>query len=164
MIHDVEVRNAAGKGLGVFARRGFAPGAFIFRRRHARKVDAAGIRTLSDEDRMHLCELGFDSFAVLAPPGCYLNHSCDPNAMRSGVKVFAWRPIRAGDEITIDYRLNAFDGDAWPCACGTSACTGTVVGSFFALPPERQQAYLRFAPAFIRQEYRRRATRQTQRS
>jgi hypothetical protein len=40
----------------------------------------------------------------------------------------------------------------------------TVVGSFFALPTERQQAYLRFAPAFIRQEYRRRATRQTQRS
>ena len=47
---------------------------------------------------------------MLAPPGCYLNHSCDPNAMRHGVKVFAWRAIAAGEEITIDYRLNAFDG------------------------------------------------------
>jgi hypothetical protein len=105
---------------------------------------------------MHLCELEWDRYAVLLPPGCYLNHSCDPSAMRSGVKVFAWRPIRAGDEITIDYRLNAFDGDSWPCMCGSSNCTGTVVGSFFSMPPERQRAYMRFAPPFIRREYRRR--------
>ncbi len=76
--------------------------------------------------------------------------------MRSGVKVFAWRTIAAGDEITIDYRLNAFDGDTWPCDCGSAACTGEVVGSFFALPPERQATYLRHAPAFIRREYLRR--------
>ena len=41
-------------------------------------------------DPLHLCELDFDRYAVLAPPGCYLNHSCDPNAMRHGVVVFAW--------------------------------------------------------------------------
>ena len=105
---------------------------------------------------MHICELDWDRSAVLLPPGCYLNHSCDPNAMRSGVKVFAWKPIRAGSEITIDYRLNAFDGDSWPCACGAEGCSGTVVGSFFALPPERQAAYVRFAPQFIKREYRRR--------
>jgi hypothetical protein len=77
--------------------------------------------------------------------------------MRSGVRVFAWRPIATGDEITIDYRLNAFDGDSWPCACGSENCTGIVVGSFFALPPERQRAYVRFAPPFIKREYRRRS-------
>jgi hypothetical protein len=76
--------------------------------------------------------------------------------MRSGVKVFAWRPIRAAEEITIDYRLNAFDGDSWPCDCGTGACSGTVIGSFFALPAERQRLYLRYAPKFIRHEYYRR--------
>jgi hypothetical protein len=156
MISDVEVRDAGAKGRGVFARRDFAPGEFIFRRRHGRVVDAAGIASLSDDDRMHMCELSRDRFAVLLPPGCYLNHACDPNAMRSGVKVFAWRPIRARDEITIDYRLNAFDGDSWPCACGTPSCIGTVVGNFFALPPERQAEYLRYAPAFIQREYRRR--------
>ena len=64
-----------------------------------------------------------------------------------------------GDEITIDYRLNAFDGNSWPCACGAENCTGTVVGSFFAIPPERQAAYVRFAPPFIKREYRRRAGR-----
>ena len=157
MMRDVVVRDARMKGLGVFALRPFAPGEFIFRRRHSLVIDRAGIAKLTPEDEMHLCELDWDRFAVLAPPGCYLNHSCDPHAMRSGVKVFAWKPIAEGDEITIDYRLNAFDGDSWPCSCGTEACTGLVVGSFFALPDERQQAYLRYAPTFIRREYQRRA-------
>jgi hypothetical protein len=154
MIDDVHVRDAGVKGRGVFARRDFASGEFIFRRRNGRVVDAAGLARLPAEEQMHMTELGFDRFAVVLPPGAYLNHSCDPNAMRSGVKVFAWRDIRAGEEITIDYRLNAFGGDSWPCACGSSNCTGTVVGSFFALPEDRQRAYLPYAPDFIRREYR----------
>jgi SET domain-containing protein len=157
VIGDVEVREAGVKGLGVFARRAFTTGEFVFRRRHLRVVGHEDIPLLSDEDRMHLCELDFERFAVLAPPGCYLNHSCDPNAMRHGVKVFAWRPIAAGEEITIDYRLNAFGGDSWPCRCGTAACTGVVEGSFFAMPEERQQLLLPHAPAFIRREHRRRS-------
>jgi SET domain len=110
----------------------------------------------SEWERIHLCELGFDRFAVLAPPGCYLNHSCDPNAMRHGVKVSAWRPIAAGDEVTIDYRLNPFDSSTWPCHCGAETCPGAVVGSFFAMSPQRQALLLPHAPAFIRREYRHR--------
>ena len=154
MIGDVEVRAAGTKGLGVFARRPFAKGEFIFRRHNGRVVDEGGIAALSPEDQMHLTELGFDRFAVVLPPGAFLNHSCDPNAMRSGVKVFAWKAIRAGEEITIDYRLNAFDGSSWPCSCGSASCTGTVASSFFALPADRQQAYLPYAPVFIRREYK----------
>lgn len=156
MIDDVEVRAAGSKGLGVFARRPFATGEFIFRRRHVRVVDGAGLDSLTAEERMHLCELDWDRFAVLGPPGCYLNHSCEPSAMRSGVKVFAWRDIAAGEEVTVDYRLNAFDGERWPCACGSATCAGTVVGSFFALPEDRQRTFLAYAPAFIRAEWRRR--------
>jgi hypothetical protein len=156
VIHDIEVRDAGLKGLGVFARRPFARGEFIFRRRHGQVVNTVGIEGLSADERRHLCELGWDRFAVLLPPGCYLNHSCEPSAMRSGVKVFAWRDITAGDEITIDYRLNAFDGSSWPCHCGAPSCTGAVVGSFFAMDPERQRQFLRYAPRFIQREYRRR--------
>jgi PhnB protein len=157
VIDDVEVGEAGRKGRGVFARRPFAEGEFIFRRSHARVVGADEVATLSTVERMHLCELGGDRFAVLAPPGCYLNHSCDPNAMRHGVTVFAWRPIAAGDEITIDYRLNALDGDTWPCDCGAASCTGIVAGSFFAMEPARQRLLLPHAPDFIRREHRRRA-------
>ena len=78
---------AGTKGLGVFALRFFARGEFIFRRRHGRVVTNADVRPLSAEDRRHLCELDFDRSAVLLPPGCFLNHSCDPNALRNGIKV-----------------------------------------------------------------------------
>ena len=156
MIGDVEVRDAGDKGLGVFARRDFVVGEFIFRRRHARILMLEEVDALSDWERIHICELAFDRFAVLAPPGCYLNHSCDPNAMRHGVKVFAWRSIAEGEEVTIDYRLNAFDGDTSPCRCGAANCTGVIVGSFFAMDPERQALLLPHAPAFIQREFHRR--------
>jgi hypothetical protein len=159
VIDDVDVRDAGARGLGVYARRPFAEGEFIFRRRHSRIVSARQLDGVSEWERVHLCELGFDRFAVLAAPGCFLNHSCDPSAMRHGVKVFAWRAIERDEEITIDYRLNAFDGDSWPCECGTSACTGTVVGSFFAMDPDRQELLAPHAPPFIRREYHRRRTR-----
>ena len=159
MIGDVAVRAAGAKGLGVFALRDFAPGEFIFRRRHGRVVGVSEIALLSEEEQRHLCELDFQRSAVILAPGCYLNHSCDPNAMRSGVKVFAWRAIAVDEEITIDYRLNAFDGDEWPCLCGASVCNGLVRGSFFAIEAERQAAYLPFTPAFIRRAYRRRGGR-----
>ena len=72
-----------------------------------------------------------------------------------GRGVFARRAFAEGEEMTIDYRLNAFDGDSWPCHCGAASCTGTVVGSFFAMSPERQRLLLPHAPAFIRRAYRR---------
>ncbi len=93
---------------------------------------------------------------MLLPPGCYLNHSCEPNAMRSGVKVFAWRAIRKGEGITIDYFLNAFGSERWRCRCGSRNCSGEIVGSFFALDAKRQRRYLPYAPDFIRSEYERR--------
>jgi hypothetical protein len=157
VIRDVAVRDAGSRGLGVFALRDFTEGEFIFRRRHGREVQNDRIPTLTPEEQRHLCEIGFTTSAVLLPPGCYINHSCDPNAMRSGVKVFAWRSIATNDEITIDYRLNAFDDDdRWRCECGSDECSGLVVGSFFAMPIERQRLYLPYAPVFIRREHRRR--------
>ena len=157
MLRDVEVRPAGAKGLGVFARRAFDEGELVFRRRHALVTDGAGVQQLSDDDRMHVCQLGVDRFGLVAPPGAYLNHSCDPSAMRHGVVVFAWRPIAAGDEITLDYRVNALGGDSWPCACGAPTCTGTVVGDFFAMDPDRQELLLPHAPAFIRRAHAARA-------
>jgi SET domain-containing protein len=159
MITDVVVRDASPKGMGVFALRPFRKGEFIFRRRHGRVVSNQQLTRLSAEDRRHLTELDFDRSAVLLPPGCYLNHSCEPNAMRTGVKVFAWRAIKKGEEITIDYRLNAFSDVRSRCLCGSKRCKGETVWSFFALDVERQRSYLPYAPDFIVREYRRRDAR-----
>ncbi len=159
MITDIEVKDASTKGKGVFALRSFRKGEFIFRRRHGRVVSNDAIRSLSAADRRHLCELDYQTSAVLLPPGCFLNHSCDPNAMRSGVKVFAWRAIRRGDEITIDYRLNAFGAERWKCACGSASCRGEIIGDFFSLDADRQRLYLPYAPLFIQREHRHRSKR-----
>lgn len=156
MIGDVVVKDAGPKGLGVFALRDFRRGEFIFRRRHGRVVSNARLASLSEEDRRHLCELDYERSAVLLPPGCYLNHSCDPNAMRSGVKVFAWRDIESGEEITIDYRLNAFGEGRWKCDCGSAGCSGEIVGDFFSLDAARRRLYLPYAPRFIQREHARR--------
>jgi len=150
LIEDVVVRDAGVKGLGVFALRDFAKGEFIFRRRHGRVVRNEEIPTLSEDEQRHLCELDWETIAVLLSPGCYLNHSCSPNAMRSGTKVFSWRDVQVGEEIRIDYRLNAFADERWECSCGSASCQGYIVGSFFSLDEEVQQTYLPYAPEFIR--------------
>ncbi len=74
--------------------------------------------------------------------------------MRTEVKVFAWRTIRPGDEITIDYRLNAFNGERSACACGGASWTGTITLDFFSLDEPTRRHYLPYAPQFIRREYR----------
>ena len=68
----------------------------------------------------------------------------------------AVRDISADEEITIDYRLNAYDdGDVWVmrCACDPMRGPHDVVGDFFSLPVEVQRRYLEWAPAFIRRMY-----------
>jgi SET domain-containing protein len=159
VISDITIQNAGEKGNGVFALRDFRKGEFIFRRRHGLVVHNRDIGLLSEEDQRHLCELDWERSAVLLPPGCYLNHSCDPNAMRKGVNVYAWRDISEGDEITIDYRLNAFSDEDCVCSCGSGNCEGHFRLNFFALDEEVQRTYLPYAPRFIRSEYRRRHDR-----
>src|SRR5829696_8233690 len=99
MIKYIVVKEAGLKGKGVFAVRDFSLGEFVFRRRHGRVVGSDEIALLSEKDQRHLCELDWERSAVLLAPGCYLNHACDPNAMRSGTRVFAWKEIHQGEEI-----------------------------------------------------------------
>ena len=159
----IQVRRSGVHGKGVFAVAPIAAGERVIEyvgevitwkealRRHPHDPAQPNHTFYFHIDDEHVIDAGVGGNAAR-----WINHACDPNAMRSGVKVFAWRDIAAGEEITIDYRLNAFDGDSWPCECHSPSCTGTVFGSFFALREERQRLYLPYAPTFIRQEYRRR--------
>jgi hypothetical protein len=153
---SVEVREAGAKGRGVFAARDFAPGELVLRFERGRVVRVEEVAALPAWEREHLGELTARTCQVLPAPRCYLNHACAPNALSDATAVRAWRAIRAGEEVTIDYRLNALDDWTLACACDAALGPHTVVGDFFSLAAELQERYLPYAPPFVQREYWRR--------
>ena len=116
------VRNAGGKGQGVFATRSIAAGETILRndirskRRYSPKeIDAiVASGKLSGMDTDHWDYIGHGKYVLDFSAMSYVNHSCDPNAyceFRTLGKqtLVAIRPIRKGDEITYDYSIQAVD-------------------------------------------------------
>ena len=57
------------------------------------------------------------------------NHSCDPNTTYKGLNVMAFRNIKCGEELTLDY-ASFLDENMEPfiCHCGTSHCRGLITG------------------------------------
>ncbi|KAJ1488792.1 hypothetical protein T484DRAFT_1615991, partial [Baffinella frigidus] len=63
--------------------------------------------------------------------GRYINHCCDPNCYCrvvtvDGIKhivLFAWRDVKANEEITYDYKLPIEDVKII-CHCGAATCRG----------------------------------------
>ena len=59
----------------------------------------------------------------------FINHSCDPNLetriLRRHILYFSLRPIRKGEELTVDYNYDHTD-ERIPCACGARTCRGTI--------------------------------------
>ena len=158
MIQDVVVKETENKGQGVFALRDFPRGAILFRRRYSQVVSNAELALLSEEDQRHKDELDWETSVIMLPPGCYINHSCDPNAILKGNTFYAWKDIRQGEEITQEYRISSFTGERWPCFCGSANCQGYVISDFFSMSVEQQRLYLPYAPRFMQEEYRRRNT------
>jgi uncharacterized protein len=58
-----------------------------------------------------------------------INHSCDPNLysciLKGHILYMSKRPIRSGEELTVDYRFSD-DIDDVPCRCGSRKCRGTI--------------------------------------
>lgn len=62
----------------------------------------------------------------------FLNHSCAPNAAVVGRALVARGAIRAGDEITFDYRTTELEmAEPFTCRCGH--CDGAVIRGYGAL-------------------------------
>jgi len=58
-----------------------------------------------------------------------INHSCEPNlvgrVMKGHILYMSLRPIRRGEELTIDYNFEKNTGHN-KCGCGTPSCRGTL--------------------------------------
>jgi hypothetical protein len=114
-----EIRRIPRKGRGVFTLRAYRPGEVI-ERAPVVQIDAkhwpAIRRTVLGD---HVFEWGTKRMALALGQGSLYNHSSHPNAhgeprIRERVIEFtAARPIKKGEEITIDYRGDEVDRELW---------------------------------------------------
>jgi hypothetical protein len=149
------VRNSRIHGLGVFAQRDYHPGEVILWIDDSRVVDDDH-PLVPGELAKHCDYLEKGKVVLMQEPERHINSSCDPSAYvqtRGGRRcVVARKAIRQNDEITYDYIIDCHGGDIWQCRCGSARCRGTIVSSFFELPPEWQREYLPLLnPWFVRE-------------
>ena len=142
---DVEVRDSAIEGLGLFAARALRAGERIRRINVVREITAAAPLREDLGERADHCDYPDGRVVLLGYPDRCVNHSCDPSAWVRYEGEAAWliarRDIPAGGEITCDYNVNISGGTSWPCHCGAARCRGVTVGDFFLLPVHIQKEY-----------------------
>ena len=85
--------------------------------------------------------------------GWNLNHSCNPNSFSKGKFIYAFRNIKSGEEITIDYSTTNID-KKWKmnCHCKSKNCR-KVIRSVQFLPRGIFRKYEKFMQPFIRDNY-----------
>ncbi|HTP39505.1 MAG TPA: SET domain-containing protein-lysine N-methyltransferase [Steroidobacteraceae bacterium] len=144
------VAHTAGRGLGLFVTRAYAPGERVIAIT-GEPVAARGEYTI---------QTGPDAQLYPSAPLRYANHSCEPNVgIRSdaqGQPAFhAMRALRAGEEVLWDYCMSelelVIDGKpaGFTCRCGAPGCRGEVAGWRHA-PAEVQQRYREWIMPYLR--------------
>ncbi|MFA4873194.1 MAG: SET domain-containing protein-lysine N-methyltransferase [Patescibacteria group bacterium] len=161
MRKGVEIKEAEKKGKGVFALRNFRKGEVVFVNYRGRSVKERDLEKILKSEGDHLNEIDRETWEIMNPPGRFVNHSCNPNAIpkessKKKVPYFALKSIKKGEEITVDYRINAHTGNTWKCNCGNKNCSGKVTSDFFTLSESLQKKYLPYSSKFIKNEYVRR--------
>lgn len=139
------IRKSTTHGRGAFATRTIRQGARIveYRGKRSSYEDACENPDSDPADPFHtlLFEVSDGSVIDASIGGSaakWINHSCAPNCEpieHEGLRVFihAKRAIRAGEELTYDYRL-VFHGrlsnrarKGMACRCGAPRCRGTML-------------------------------------
>lgn len=156
---SVRVGSSPVEGKGVFATEPVQRGDTVLVLDTSQVVDEEDpLRPEEDEQEDHLAYLAGGKVVLLPEPERHLNNSCDPNAylhtVDDEVRVVARRPIRAGEEVTIDYLINTHGGSSWRCRCGADRCRGELETSFFELPTSFQREYLPILEAWFIDEHR----------
>ncbi len=139
-----ELRASPIQGLGAFATRRIRRGARIIEYLGERISDAEADRRYDDDvaDRPHTFLFTVDADTVIdgavnGNAARFINHACDPNceAVDDDGRIFieALRPIRVGEELVYDYRLerdghwrNVF-AERYACRCGAAQCRGVLL-------------------------------------
>ncbi|MBI5470217.1 SET domain-containing protein [Candidatus Kaiserbacteria bacterium] len=124
---EVEIKDSAIEGRGVFATRDFHIGETVFVWDTSHEVNENAVKTLPAEDARYLTRHNGKYF-LMPEPMRYMNHSCEANTRPENGKDVATREIKAGEEITSDYRPQLLKGERLVCSCGTLSCQGFIIG------------------------------------
>src|SRR5690348_16711111 len=100
---DVEVRESAIQGRGLYAKRVFNPGEIVLRWDLAHTIPREELATLSEEERRYTHPLNEQQTLIVQAPERFVNHSCDGNTEVREFCDVAVRRIQVGEEITSDY-------------------------------------------------------------
>ncbi|GIQ88490.1 hypothetical protein KIPB_010746 [Kipferlia bialata] len=137
---DLEVKDAEGKGKGLFAASDIECGAFIIE--YVGDVISKDLmleRLLSYNKEFkhnYIMDFGSGHYIDATKTGNiarFANHSCGPNAetqkwevgAENRVGLFALRDIEEGEEIVFDYQFEWIGEEAPPkCMCGADECRG----------------------------------------
>lgn len=148
-------------GVGVYAKKPMRAGDTILRFAGP-IIDFARAAAKGDEE-CYTLQVDQDHYMDLEPPGCFVNHSCDPNACVRAMRLVALREIPSGTEIRYDYSTT-MDEDWWTmqCRCGSRLCRHQIK-DFKHLDTEAMTRYLRrdMVPPFIAAKYSARNLRPT---
>jgi SET domain-containing protein len=135
----IEVRQSTVHGHGVFAVHALQAGQEVAPYTGLRYA-ADEAHALWDDQLTYLFGLSDGSMIDGAQGGNatrHINHACEPNveaietydaAGELIITIHATRPIRAGEELFLDYALDV-DGEdpaCYPCRCGTARCRGSL--------------------------------------
>ncbi|MBI4291155.1 MAG: SET domain-containing protein-lysine N-methyltransferase [Betaproteobacteria bacterium] len=140
----IVTRNSSIHGRGVFARLPLAKGARVIEYAGERISDKECERRypeyLDEDNHTFIFELAENVNIDGGSKGNsarWINHSCAPNCETieedDKIYVVAIRRIRAGEELTYDYNMDAGEPltpavkKRWPCRCGAEKCRGTVL-------------------------------------
>ncbi|WP_280153633.1 SET domain-containing protein-lysine N-methyltransferase [Piscinibacter sp. XHJ-5] len=136
----VEVRPSTIHGEGVFALRSLPPGwrVGVY---EGRRYGPEELRERPPEREMTYVFGLSDGTLIDAADGGnatrHINHSCEPNCQANeemaddgelDIVIRTKRRIRAGEELSIDYRLDVGGDDParYVCRCGSARCRGTM--------------------------------------
>lgn len=115
-------------GYGVVATQDFPEGALLA------EVEGVAWRSHEQWDDTYSLRINDELCFDMVDQTRWINHSCEWNAEidlgldengEPWAKVYAWRDIKAGEEITYDYEFPPELAE--PCHCGAAKCRGMIV-------------------------------------
>jgi len=128
-------------GLGVFAKTDIKKGEVIYRFTGG-VIDYYEAKNIPGKEECMALQIGDNKYIDTDIPGCYINHSCEPNcAIVDDFNLIALVNIPINTELRYDYSTTMDDGYRMECRCGKDLCRG-VVEDFKKIPLSTQIKYL----------------------